>query len=457
MNVTHAYAHLDERKKEWYLLGLVIILSLVVKLISYQGMQVQQPVFRADAKQYVQTAFNIQQHGVFADKIEGGKLTINRLPGYPLLLAVVAAISGDIANFYHNALLTNLLLGLLSVVLIFRIARYRFNRGIAATIALLTAINPHILTMEGYILTETLFCFEVLLLLWLGCKAQEKNNFLSWLGVGAVIGYTLLTRPSFLLFLPFLATLYFVSTNFRHSAKKLASAGLLGMALTIGPWAAYTAYHDIPFSGTKNDNVTLVAGFYPNLVYKNPQFYGYPYRDPEAPDINQDTKKALAQLWEWSKQEPGKYLSWFLVGKPLVLWQWKTIQGDGTVFIYPVEKSVFRDNGLFIGMAALYQFVYPLMLILMLIGAIVALYQRKDFLMLTATAIIVYFVLIHIAFFSLPRYSIPLRPLMLLLNGFALQFLLSATFRQKLLQWRQDGKRWIEKLNSTAKKTQAPE
>lgn len=411
----------------------IAVFVLAVKLFNFSNMEVASPALRADALQYVNMAINIGNYGIFADGLKNGSLEVNRLPGYPLLLSVVWKLSNNnIAYFYQNALLLNVVLGVLSVLLMYLICYKHFNQAVAVILSILVALYPHLLSLEGYVLTESIFTFELLLLVWLIQKAAMTSSRKMWVLIGAVIGYSLLTRPAFILFLPFLAMFLLLSNSKWFESKMLLTFGLLGCVLITAPWAIYTASKGIPFSGTKKDSGTLTEGFYPNLVYKNPIYYGFPYRDPESPDIHYDTKKALAQLWEWTKQEPVKYFSWFLVGKPITLWQWNIIQGEGNVFIYPVKSSPFKDNLAFKAICALYRFLHPVMVILMFIGAGLAIFRRNSLLEISLAAVIVYFVLIHMIFVSLPRYSVPLRPLMLILDVSALQYLLSAQFRQQL-------------------------
>lgn len=454
MNIQAQFSHLDEGKREKLIIAVILLFTLAINLLNYVGMEVSPPALRADAEQYVKMAINIANQGVFADEVIDNKPVINRLPGYPLLLAAVWKASPSAGNFYQNILLINVLLSTLATLMLYLIARKRFNRAISGSLAILFALNPHSIALQGYALSETLFSFELLLLGWCMTLVAERKSKALWLAIGAIIGYALLTRPSFLLFLPFLAVAFYLFKPLRPQAKLLASAGLLGCALVVSPWVIYTTSNGIPFSGTKKDSITLTAGFFPNLMYKNPAYYGFPYRDPEAPPIHDDTKKALAQLWEWSKQEPLKYLNWFLIGKPITLWQWNSIQGAGEMYIYPVKKSVFKDNKFFIAEAAVYHFVYPVMLILMLIGVVVTLIRGKDLVLVSISAVLIYFVCIHIVFVSLPRYSIPLRSLMLLMDAVALQYLLSSQFRQLLENTRTRVKQRMEQWSQSRSKPQ---
>jgi len=409
-------------KRKFLIITLLVMFACIVKLVHLDAMQVAYPL-RVDALQYTNMAINIAEKGVFADAIHPNSLEINRLPGYPLILSAIWLGSDDIVRFYKNALFLNVVFGVFSVVLLYLIACERFSVRISITLAVLLMLNPHVLSLEGYVLTESIFLFEILLLIWLISRALTSNNENWWIAVGVVIGYALLTRPSFLFFLPFMGLLYFLADKDKNVVKALFIRGVLGISITILPWILYTQSHGISFSGTKSDSATLSAGFYPNFVYKDPKYYGVPYKDPAAPNIHHDTGKALKQLKDWVIEEPIKYISWFFIGKPLALWQWDTIQGAGDVYIYEVIRSAFKNNTLFIVLISIYRAVYPLMLLLMLVGVIVVIIQRNDLLMFSICSVLLYFVCIHIVFFSLPRYSIPLRPLMLYMDAFTLHYL----------------------------------
>lgn len=407
-----------DRNKEILTVVVLVALSLLLKLIHLNHMQVDNPL-RADALQYVMTAKNIAEQGIFADVIKPDSLEVSRLPGYPLLLSLVWKTSEDINSFHRNALLLNVVFGVFSIVFLYRIGRSRFSRTVSVILSMLLLVNPHVLVMEGYVLSETLFQLELLLLVWMIVRASAGTNKKWWVYIGGLIGYALLTRPAFLLFFPFFGLFFLFFDKQRILIKTLVPRGLLGLSITILPWLVYTQSHGIPFSGTQQNSVTLAAGFYPGFIYKDPRYYGFPYRDPAAPDIHHDTKKALRQLYEWVKAEPVKYITWFVFGKPLALWQWNSVQGAGDVFIYPVVRSAFKEDLSFIILISVYKAVYPVMLLLMLIGVVLVLRQPVDWVMAAVSCILIYFVCIHSVFFSDPRYSIPLRPLMLLLDAYA--------------------------------------
>ncbi len=399
----------------------LFLLALTVKYVHVQSMVVDNPL-RGDALQYVQTAINISEKGVFGHKFNSNGIKVDRLPGYPLLLSAIFKLADKNAEtFYHLTRFFNVLLGSFSVVLIYLLGRQKFSLKLSVLLSLLVLLNPHLLAMEGYVLTETLFLFETLLLLLVISKAIEKQNNILWGVSGFVMAFTFLTRPAFIVFLPFLC-IYLLILNKKYF-KQLAVYGVIGFFIGLSPWIAYTQYHGISITGTKNDTGTLSAGFYPNFIYKNPAYYGFPYKDPEGPDIHHDKEKAVKQLLEWVKDDPIKYLHWFVIGKPVALWQWNTIQGAGDIYIYPVRKSAFKSNGAFIALVSFYKAAYPVMLIGMLLGLMLSLVNRGDMLVLLISSIVIYFVLIHIIFFSLPRYSIPLRPLMLFLDFYLLSFL----------------------------------
>lgn len=375
--------------------------------------------FSSDAGQYVKTAINIAEQGVFGDNFNNNQITVNRLPGYPLVLSYIWTISKDVVLFYKLSKLANVILGSLSFLLLYQISRNQFSITVSIIIATIFSFQPHILSMEGYILTESLFTFEILLIAWMVSLFCRKNFTPIWLAIGLMTGYALLTRPSFLMFFIFCILVIVLSRQNINSYKRVTAYYILGLFLAILPWAAYTGAHDISFTGTKNNVNTMSAGFYPDLVYKDKRYYGFPYRDPEAPKgVKNDYNKAFEKLTEWVKEDPVKYTKWFLIGKPLVLWQWNIVQGQGDIFIYRVTGSAFYNDPFFVSIKNLYKSLHGTMFFMMLGGIIVVLIKRNSLLDLFIVSIILYFFIIHSIYFSLPRYSIPLRPFMIYLDAY---------------------------------------
>jgi len=141
-----------------------------------------------------------------------------RPPGYPMFLALVAALIGLGKNFI-NVMLVQSVLSALTVVFIFKLAALTFNRATALLSALWAAVFMQYLYYCGFILRETL---EILLfLLFVYCLImylQEARKV--FVIIGAII-YALLIHidPRYLFHLPFVFLYFYL--GLRNSKKTL--------------------------------------------------------------------------------------------------------------------------------------------------------------------------------------------------------------------------------------------
>lgn len=402
--------------------AIFLLLALALNLLNMAAMDVVNPI-RADAEQYFTSAYNLVYNGVYADRIDGESITISRLPGYPLILSAVMLVETEMESFYRGALFVNAILGAFTVALFYLVLRRFMPRIWAVAGGILLALNPHILSLQGYILTETLFLFELVAITYLTIKAIDSARVWIWLLVGFLLAYSTLTRPSFIPFVPLMLGFVFYALRAEGGvAWRSLAAVVLGLVLTLSPWFAYTKSKDLPFTGTKGEVHTLAAGFFPNFIYKDPRYYGVPYRDPAVPAMFGSYGDSLRQLGEWVREDPVKYISWFLVGKPVAFWSWNTVQGVGDVYIYEVSSTFESVNPVYRQIKNGYRFIYPILAGMMVLGLLLALVRRDNMIALLCSAIVVYFTALHIVFFALPRYSIPLRPMMIFLALYALHY-----------------------------------
>ena len=113
-----------------------------------------------------------------------------------------------------------------------------------------------------------------------------------------------------------------------------------------------------------------------------------------------------------------RYLRWYLVGKPVMLFSWDIVVGMGDVFIYPVSRSPFHESGLFRVIHRVMRVLHwPIVVIAITSSMLVWLPSAQRVLSREAliasrftSLLLLYFVLVHIAGTPLPRYAIPLRP-----------------------------------------------
>jgi 4-amino-4-deoxy-L-arabinose transferase-like glycosyltransferase len=313
--------------------------------------------------------------------------------------------------------LAQAVLGILTILPVFDLCRRFLPVPLALIAALLTALSPHLVTATIYLLSETLFCFLMVLSFWLFAWAVDRLGFIGFLLAGIVLGAAALTRPAVQYFIvPFALLLVF----WRPARFRLVGVLVLGCALAFLPWTARNLYT----LGKAGDDTlkinTLHHGLYPDFRYNNdPKTFGYPYRyDPESPRIAQSMGTVMNEIRNRFQTEPAKYLKWYLAGKPIMLWSWNLTESIGGPFVYAVSRTPYSFLPHFGWSYVLMYWSHWFLVALGALGCIVV-WLPRHWLGLTEPALMIaraiallllFYVAVHMAGAPFPRYSVPMRP-----------------------------------------------
>lgn len=401
----------------------ILLLGLDLRMEGAWRTVVDAPI-RADAMDYYAYAYNLRNHGVYSrspDAVHGDppQLTADavRPPLYPLFLYPFA---GEPPTFstVTAILVTQAILGTLSLILAFYIFRSFLNEILAIAATALTAISPHLVSLTHYVLTETLFSVILVGMFYFLAKAGAASRYVFGVA-GALLAAAALTRPSAQYFTVPLLALLFLHFD-RKAATRAAIMLVLGFMLVFMPWIGRNLYT----LGMATDNSlaihTLHHGLYPNFTYNNnTSLYGYPYRaDPRSKEISRSYATVFAEIKRRFETEPWPHLQWYAIGKPVSFWSWNIVQGMGDVFVYPVESTPYRYLPQFKATHFIMKLLHWPLVILGLIGCVIvwlplrgfARTKNSDFVLRSCSLLLVYFTALHVAGAPFPRYSIPLRP-----------------------------------------------
>jgi len=408
-------------------LGLIFFLGLHLRLTTVMESEVVNPI-RADAKEYVVYAINLNKYGIYSRSTTGLNNTTPpipdaaRPPGYPLFLALFLDGSNVKDITLTNILMVQACLSALVVLFAYAIFSPLLGKSAAIVIASLIAMSPHLINANIYFLSETLFSVVLILFFWLLGKmgGQDDRPYLA-VGLGILLAIASLTRPWLQYFILLLIPLFFYSKDKTHRIKPILLL-TLAFFLTMGIWQLRN-FNSV--GDTSNDSVlisSVLHGMYPNLMYQNnPESYGFPYRyDPNFPEIRRSLSTLLAEIMSRFENQTWAHFKWYLVGKPLNLFSWDYIQGMGDSFIYPVQKSPYFTHNYFQWSHAFMKAIHTAIMSLAILGSIMVWLPQKQhnisfhslFILRSISLLIGYFILIHILVAPLPRYSVPIRPLM---------------------------------------------
>ena len=201
------------------LLAAVFAVALMMRVITVSDTEVDIPL-RADAAQYYLYAINLKTYGVYslADNIRRDTELNNppspdasRTPGYALFLLPFVDYPPS-NDAIAAALMTQAVLSALTVLLAYALFRPALPTWAALATAALTALSPHLIVANVYVLTETLFTLLLIGFVLALTRSLQQQSVPWGLASGLLLGATMLVRPtlSYLLLLLIPALIWLV-------------------------------------------------------------------------------------------------------------------------------------------------------------------------------------------------------------------------------------------------------
>lgn len=211
----------------------------------------------ADPDSYRQLALGVLDYGVYgypeangADSASPLRPTAYRPPLYPLLLAAIGGCDGVGAG---SVALLHLMLGVGTVLLVYRVGRqWRWGRPAAAGAALLTACDPLLLYQSTVVMTETVAACLAIVGLAALTRLSRRPSAGAAVWAGAALALAALCRPTFLVWLAAVLLVVVGRTAFpgrrdspegpSYARRWAVAAGFTaGAVLVLAPWAGRNA------------------------------------------------------------------------------------------------------------------------------------------------------------------------------------------------------------------------
>lgn len=458
-------------KKVIVLLAVVTVIAIILRIGYVHFTTIEDPV-RADAGQYVIYGLNLVQHGTFSNDYPSRvpRPDSYRSPGYPAFIALAMLVGGK--NAYPLIRYTQVMAGGLMAPLTFFLGVMFLPVWGAMIAAVLVALSPHLIASASYVLTETLFGFVFLCSLLLFCGAVRKRNRLLFVASGAGFGYAYLINETVLL-IPFIFLGLALASNGRGYRRAFQYPFLRGAAWFLVVFCLFPIAWmirnkaNLPPGAPQTISralVTLTHGTYPGFVYKDPRYKYFPYKeDPKQPAYSASFSNFATIFWERFRERPVRHLTWYLLEKPYYVWSWNILQGGGDVHLYPVEESFYHRVRAANVTRELMKHLHPIVLLLALFAFPLfwVRYRRKseglsmtDSPVLPLVTLMVY-TLIHMIFFSLPRYSIPFRPELYLCSLWTVTVLVRSRYASRIRFTGRNHSRHKTKFSNTTIENQA--
>lgn len=208
-------------------LVIVIIAAISVRLLMSLGTN---GILWPDSRAYYRSAALIAKFGNFHWH------EIYRTPFYPLFMSAFFWLFGQTELAGFLIISAQRLLGVFSVVLVYKIARKNFGPGVAFYSSLLLALHTLQLYYETTLHTEPLFTFLLLLVLYVCDKFFDQATSSRAALIGFLCGILTLTRPLGQFVLPIVLIVFLLRERFSSQWWKTVAVSFSIFAAVLLPW-----------------------------------------------------------------------------------------------------------------------------------------------------------------------------------------------------------------------------
>lgn len=434
--------------KEIIICIVLFILALAIR-VDYQSESVVNGPLRADASEYFSAAYNLRFHGVFSQhfpRLKASKIErptgsppnsrTTRSPVYPLFQATFMSEGKSVSDFIRQVLMTQAIMGALVAVFVFLIAGMLVPCKWAALAGVLTAISPHLVALDGYMLSESLFIFTITLATLLLAQAWKTDHLLLTLIGGLLLALSFQIRALSVLAPIFVAATFLFAAQQKRLRKK--SSAIKHVLILISSLLLVVAAHmvfvdryvmnsdNIQMEQQKRVSFTKSLDKYFNNI-KPPNFYVENKSHVYA--HHRDEKWKAATQLSFSSI-PMKYITWNLWDKFFTIYSWDNAYNED-VYIYPMKRKGFQEGQFLFPLHNLMKKLHIPILLLSVLGVVLlSIRWAKGTLpvpqrvMIIPAIMFVYFTSMLYFLSWLPRYTIPVRPFIYILATVAIVWLI---------------------------------
>jgi 4-amino-4-deoxy-L-arabinose transferase-like glycosyltransferase len=406
-----------------WLVPVIMALALTLRL----GWMLYYPTtLYAESNWYFDKASEIARGYGYVYDLESGKPTAAYPVGYPAFLAVLFRLTGPSTLI---AKLANVVLSVSCVYFTYLLALRTFDRATAVFSALFMALLPGVIVYNSLVCSDILFVTltTLTMVLTLCHIDQHTRGTVIALLTGLANGAMALTRSIGLALLPLWVWVRWVvvSRHSRMSSARWVVAITVGTSLVVMPWMFrnYLHFHKIiPVS------INGGANFW---IGNNPQAYGgfmFPRdeaHNPLLPLIGDEV--AVDELGyrlglEFIRQNPGRVLK-LLPAKVFYLFN----SNDQGLHWNRLSALSPNQGGAGTQIFMLTNLVYTLLVIMALLGLLILLFQRECRRMMVWVGVVtsIYWTLLHLPFFGVDRFALPLLPFMTTYAAFGVSAILA--------------------------------
>jgi tetratricopeptide (TPR) repeat protein len=445
----------DKNRETLFLFG-VFLLAFILRLVYFFQVKSNPHFFSL--------TMDPLYHDVWAQNIAGGNWiggkVFFRAPFYAYFLAILYKIFG---HGYVIPRLIQHLIGSFSCILVYFVAKRLFNdsilrqgqggersrttsspyyRKVAMLASLLAATYGMFFYFENELLLDSLLVFFDLLLILFLLKAKNNPKFSSWFVCGIILGFSAVTRPNILFFIPFVWLWIFLVFIKEKRLKKVLTfclIFLIGSALIILPvtlrnylvgkdYVLIASQGGINFYIGNNEDSDGMS-----VIFYKQDWQYQDFQQMAEKESNRSLKPSEISGFYYNKgidfmlNQPQKAFR-LLVKKLYLFWNKFEISNNQDIYFFKRFSSLIRI--LFLG----FWLVGPLGLV----GMVLSFYDlqsqigRKWKDTLLPVLFVFSYMLTVVTFFVTARFRLPVIPLLLIFSSFALVWLWEELSRRKL-------------------------
>jgi len=304
---------------------------------------------------------------------------------------------------------------------------------------LLTALSPHLVAIDHFILTESLFTFTLVVAVLVFVISWQRRKLSLSVFAGLLFGFSILIRPIALLIVPFMVVCYFIQGRNIGFASKTALLTqvfclVVGCAAIYSPYLAYRNQSSQEGFSVSNQSISQKIVLGADINLRN---FIKAKTDPELRSeiarMTRDKMYTLKVFKERFLNDPFSYLKWYIGGKVVFMWHWdSTYIGD--VYQYPMIKKGFHTHALLHAVHTLMRFLHWPLYVFAILSPIFLFGIRrllrshsKTVFLIPSFFIFLYFAALLTLLIPLPRYAIPIRPFIYILGVFVIAQILQTT------------------------------
>lgn len=390
----------------------LILFSLILISILYYGNNTLLGNFyepNNDDVKFIRSAWNLVQTGVYTYH-KPPVPTVFMMPGLSYTLAFFMSIFGEFGGITAFRI-TQGAIQVLSLLLLFFIARKVFNSKVAIVAIIMDLIYIPEIWVPNLILTETFFKFFVLCLVYFSIYAIDKDRTKFYLLGGVALGFATLFRPTISTYPVIILIIWIIKKLSFKKAVKYTLTVTVVFCIVLSPWWVrnYKTFNKfIPFTlATGNP---MLQGTFINYDQTTKSTDGLDYthyntKNPNLSEIQKNTMEIVLSKYRLESlfpKEPLKFIRWYTIGKGKIQVR--------TPFYW---KNIFNIK------YKIVEHYHYIILILSLAGAILYfLSPNKNILGILPIATVVYFILIYLPFFTMSRYFYPVMPILIMFSSY---------------------------------------